>query len=276
MVGRGRRRTVISAGALVLALGVPSGPVAAAVRPHDCDHVGGGGLGGLAEGLCELVDGLTGPLEPVTDRIRRTDEPVHDDNDGALQDAPGEPAPPSTSTGPAPDVLPETFRPDCLPLIAAPDCGAETSPPPETEPAPEPSPEPEPSPGQTEETAREKRQAEVVARPPVEPPAPPDHRPLLKAEPKPAHVEPVDPEAPRVQLLWPYLDRMPTQMRGQKAILKPGRPSDALGTALTAALLLSAILAARIAYARRAGDEHGESMPFEPLRMRGRHRLASH
>ncbi|GGQ15802.1 hypothetical protein [Streptosporangium pseudovulgare] len=90
----------------------------------------------------------------------------------------------------------------------------------------------------------------------------------VTAEPSPPVA---DPEAPRVELLWPgagmreLRDRMPADRP-----VKPTRSSDPAGTALTIVLLVVAILAVRLLYVRRGG----ESMPFEPLRL-GRHRTAS-
>ena len=81
----------------------------------------------------------------------------------------------------------------------------------------------------------------------------------------------VDAEAPRVELLWPgpLMQEFQRQMPDRRP-LKPTQSSDALGTVLSTALLIAAILAVRLLYTRRTGEE---SMPFEPLRV-GRHRVA--
>ncbi|GAA3101654.1 hypothetical protein [Streptosporangium carneum] len=71
----------------------------------------------------------------------------------------------------------------------------------------------------------------------------------------------IDAEAPRLELLWPT---GPVMRKFQRTVT-PTRSPDPLGTALTAALLVAAILAVRLLYARRIGEE---SMPLEPLRMR--------
>ncbi|WP_182880740.1 hypothetical protein [Microbispora sp. H10949] len=95
----------------------------------------------------------------------------------------------------------------------------------------------------------------------------------------------VDPDADGlIPLLWPG-QKMPEfpGLRGRVTgvPLRDQRPYDAVGTALTAALLLSAVLATRVVSARRARagqQEPQESIPFEGgLRLpdrSGRHRLA--
>jgi hypothetical protein len=83
----------------------------------------------------------------------------------------------------------------------------------------------------------------------------------------------------RIPLLWP--GRMPeltSQMWGGGPVVRPQKTYDGPGTALTAVLLLSAVLATRVVAARRARGEQQESIPFEgglrvPSRS-GRHRLA--
>ncbi|MBP2703635.1 hypothetical protein JOL79_07455 [Microbispora sp. RL4-1S] len=81
-----------------------------------------------------------------------------------------------------------------------------------------------------------------------------------------------------IPLLWPglRLPQMSPATRG--AVIRPHRPHDGTGTALTALLLLSAVLATRVVSARRARAEQQESIPFEGgLRVpgrSGRHRLA--
>ncbi|MCG5214953.1 hypothetical protein [Streptosporangium sp. KLBMP 9127] len=271
---KGRGRAALSAGALALALGIPAAPAAAASSSSPgCDKIGGGLISGLAGSLCgltdgvtDLVDGLTGgKLSPMTDLVDRTGEKI-------LRKPTGEPSTPAvlvpsptpatpTTTPEVHDLLPETLGPTCPPTAA--NC--------ETVPSRQPKPD------QTRRKASERDETERLPVGPPRPsptPRPTDHRPETTENVQRVKSEPVDPESPRVDLLWPYLDRMPRPMQGRKAVVKPARPSDALGTALTAALLLSAILAARVVYARRAGDEHDETIPFEPLRVRGRQRLA--
>ncbi|WP_204077759.1 hypothetical protein [Planotetraspora phitsanulokensis] len=82
-----------------------------------------------------------------------------------------------------------------------------------------------------------------------------------------------------IPLLWPGNQEIPGLKGGLKSDpVRPSQPYDAAGTALTAALLLSAVLATRVVSARRARMEQLESIPFEggvrPARTSGRHRLA--
>ena len=92
-------------------------------------------------------------------------------------------------------------------------------------------------------------------------------------------VDPVmDPDDAGITLLWPgqYVPGLTSQMKG--APIRPRTTYDGVGTALTAALLLSAVLAARVVSTRRARADQQESIPFEGMRLPGRgggrHRLA--
>ncbi|MFC0863770.1 hypothetical protein ACFHYQ_15815 [Sphaerimonospora cavernae] len=81
-----------------------------------------------------------------------------------------------------------------------------------------------------------------------------------------------------IPLLWPGQRIPDIMLRNRGETVRPGRSHDPVGTALTAALLLSALLATRVVSARRARAEQRESIPFEggiqlPSRS-GRHRLA--
>ncbi|WP_432922201.1 hypothetical protein ACQPZZ_23935 [Microbispora sp. CA-135349] len=115
------------------------------------------------------------------------------------------------------------------------------------------------------------------------------YRPRLVAArddaPETAHPSKVNPDKEGViPLLWPgqKLPRLPELHGGPAgASARAHRSYDTLGTALTAALLLSALLATRVVSARRARagqQEPRESIPFEGgLRLpgkTGRHRLA--
>ncbi|MEU8278424.1 hypothetical protein ACFYOK_32565 [Microbispora bryophytorum] len=119
--------------------------------------------------------------------------------------------------------------------------------------------------------------------------SPEPYRPRLVAAlddtPDPGRAAKVDPDEDGViPLLWPG-QKMPElpQLRGAPAgaRARDHRTYDAAGTALTAVLLLSALLATRVVSARRARagqQEPDESIPFEGgLRLpgkTGRHRLA--
>jgi hypothetical protein len=91
------------------------------------------------------------------------------------------------------------------------------------------------------------------------------------------HARPrADPEQLRLPpLLWPgpSLPVLTEHMRAERVRPKKA-DDDLLGTCLTAALLLSAVLATRVVSTRRAREERPETIPLEPLRPRGRHRLA--
>ncbi|MBB5135868.1 hypothetical protein HNP84_005612 [Thermocatellispora tengchongensis] len=291
----------MSAGALALAIGgstlVTAPAASAAVPVLDCDRGSGSGLvSGLASGVCDLVgevtdavDGLTGgALGPVTEPLDRTAETVLGGGDdsstgtGTTGDlgkdtgkgeadkggpAERETATPTPSAESSHGLLPKGLDEVCVPLVASPKCAeAEATSPPDKRPTPTPEPD------------RRRESRRTAAPLPIEPPRPPERGPrqvtaqdteqTLTPDPLP-----IDLDEPRVDLLWPLTERLPVPMRVRPEELKPQRRSDTAGTALTAVLLLSAILAARIGYARRGRQE--PSIPFEPVRSRsGRHRLA--
>ncbi len=174
------------------------------------------------------------------------------------------------------DLLPKDFNDVCPPLTGSPECASssaistpdETTHPPAS-PSPRPSHRSRPTPTGDSQTA------------------PLPREPLRPAETHEQHgtgetgkadggerdkdatsdeVPVIDAEAPRLELLWPA---GPVMRKFQRTVT-PTRSPDPLGTALTAALLVAAILAVRVLYVRRIGEE---SMPLEPLRMR-RHRTA--
>ncbi|MCC5576092.1 hypothetical protein IMZ11_10615 [Microtetraspora sp. AC03309] len=114
---------------------------------------------------------------------------------------------------------------------------------------------------------------------PTEPTRPPDNRPNFIDGGKP--IRPVDlsvnPDDVGIPLLWPgqYVPGLATHMKGEP--IRSRRPYDMVETALTAALLLSAVLATRVVSARRARANLPETMPFEGVRLTGtpgRHRMA--
>ncbi|MEV8637485.1 hypothetical protein AB0395_38175 [Streptosporangium sp. NPDC051023] len=169
-------------------------------------------------------------------------------------------------------LLPKDLSSVCSPLTGSPECPStsaistpEESAPPSVSPRPSPSRRSRPIP--TDE--------ETAAPLPREPLRPPQTRGREtegnehedEARPEVSTPPPVvDAEAPRLELLWPT---GPVMRKFQRAVT-PTRSSDPLGTALTTALLIAAILAVRVLYARRIGEE---SIPLEPLRMK-RHRTA--
>ncbi|MEU7900705.1 hypothetical protein AB0B45_48740 [Nonomuraea sp. NPDC049152] len=295
-MGVGRRRTAVSAGLLALALAaLPMGEGFAQVRARDCER-GGGLLSGVTNGVCDLVDGVTDAVDgvtgnslgPVTEGVDKatgtvlapvgeiapTDKPAPTSTRSPrdTRDEPAERPPPERGGD---GLVSSTLENVCLPVLA---CDGEGVLAPVNEPEPSAAPKatasPSPSPSAT--PAKRRKDAETL---PVEAPTPPMSRPQLMQSvdevvtPEPA---PVDPDDPRVELLWPgpYSENLSDHIGAQ--VVRPSEPdSDVLGTALTAVLLGSAVLAARVMQSRRRRDEGGESIPFEPVRVGGgRHRLA--
>ncbi|MFF5205465.1 hypothetical protein [Streptosporangium sp. NPDC000396] len=277
-------RTAISAGALVLALGgalpVAAATSASAAARIDCGN--GGLIGGLTGELCKAVTTVGDVVNQITGNTSATAADTHDsggapkttaDDPGARSAAApsaepsGEPAPEGAKDS---GLLPTVLNDVCLSLVASPECPSPsaTSTP---EQAAEPSPSPHPSPSRRNRHKPAERKTVPIAAEPVRPPETRTHttdtdEPVIP-QPPPA----VDAEAPRVELLWPgpAVQEFQKRMPGRQAVT-PTRSSDTLGTAFTAALLVVAILAVRVLYAKRTGEE---SMPFEPLRV-GRHRMA--
>ncbi|WP_433355096.1 hypothetical protein ACQP25_15385 [Microtetraspora malaysiensis] len=113
----------------------------------------------------------------------------------------------------------------------------------------------------------------------TEPIRPPENRPNLIDEGRtilPVDLS-VDPDDVGIPLLWPgqYVPGLSTHMKG--AAIPARRSQNGVETALTAALLLSAVLATRVVSARRARANLPESMPLEGIRLSGspgRHRMA--
>lgn len=283
-------RTAISAGALALTLGgalltVVAGPASAAALMDECG--GGGLLGGVTGGLCKavgtvnnVVNGLTGGGPPPPADTGSTAETAGNDLNGTLPT----PAPTPDAKTPAlevkdGDLTPKSLDEVCSPMVDSPTCAGEsaTSVPGETdvpgkaavpEETARPSASPRPSPSRR---ARQRPHRDGGPVPPQEHPRPPrplphtdtadEDRPVISNGPPV-----IDAEAPRLELLWPA---GPVVQRLRGAVT-PTRSPDPLGTALTAALLVAAILAVRLLYTRRAGEK---SIPLEPLRAR-RHRTA--
>jgi hypothetical protein len=297
-----RRRSAVSASAIALALSIAplaADPAEASAAALDCEPRAGGLLAPVTNGLCEVVGGATGTVDTVTGGtltpVTGTVDKAADKVLNGVGDVPADPkatiapttsAPPG-SPAPEPRVpLPTLLDQVCLPLVTALGCTAE-----KTAPTPAPAaPAPRTTNGPTRSQKDEKKQASADDRRdrtgrevaetghgpfPVEAPAP-DLRPQFVGHPEP--IDPVRPridlEAPRADLLWPFLGQVHGEVRGPRAA-PAGHGSDALGTALTTLMLLSAVFGAHVAYRRRVGTRHGDSIPFEPLPVGGgRHRLA--
>ncbi|WP_182902023.1 hypothetical protein [Microbispora sp. H10830] len=276
------------------------------------------GVGRLADGVTDVADKATGGVtEPVTkavdDTVKTTTEATGtavndvgkavdtagqtltgaagtaagaasgaaDDASGAVSGATGALTGDGSGTAhsPAPGVqkltdgLTRAVQDTCLPLVAGEDCASH---------------EHRESGGKTR-PADKKATRPKASMTPEGTLSPEPYRPRLVAAlddaPETGRTAKVDPDEDGViPLLWPG-QRMPElpELRGDSAGARARghRSYDAAGTALTAVLLLSALLATRVVSARRARagqQEPDESIPFEGgLRLpgkAGRHRLA--
>ncbi|WP_113703674.1 hypothetical protein [Nonomuraea lactucae] len=274
-------RTAISAGVLAVALAAsPAVLPSSAALASDCPK-GGGLLGGVTNPVCDAVGKVTGTVDSVTgERLKPATQGLNDTTGQVLGEV-GETAPttgPSAGAEPAPTpsrtaLLPRALENVCLPVLA---CAPAATGAPAT-PGPEAS---APVSDDTRTGDRRGREKETVVVP-TGAPAYPDSEPhIMDVTPtgEPVTAEPTaDPDEPRIDLLWPNpLAKDLSIPLGDRLIVRPGRPaSDVLGTALTIALLISAIAATRVVQQRRRRAEQPESIPFEPLPANaGRHRLA--
>ncbi|WP_248961550.1 hypothetical protein [Sphaerisporangium perillae] len=305
--------TAISAGALTLALSggtallVAAPAAGSSSRLADCDR-GGTPLSSLTGGVCDLLSEVTdtvgdlgGGLKPVTDTVQKTvettvettTEKVLGGGNGAMatrppsasaspSQAPGEAGGGSggSGDGSGDDLLGLPIDTGCLPLIGSSECGdTDASPAPKSPAGPDRS-------GSGDHPATRSAPRMDNDRPPAD--RPPTGEPPVQGATLPA--EPVDRAMPSVHAtsppradiempplvpLWPGqpLPVLTGTLQARKTA--PPRPYDPVGTALTAVLLASAILATRVVQSRRAADTP-RSMPFEGLRSSeaGRHRLA--
>ncbi|TMR90856.1 hypothetical protein [Nonomuraea basaltis] len=272
-------RTAISAGVLAVALvAVPGAAPAAtaATATQDCTR-DGGLLSGVTNTLCNVVKSVTGTVDsltgnttdPVTSGVDKTTGKVLGEVGEAVPTTKatpkksGKPSPTPTGTG----LVPEALGDVCLPVLA---CEGKTVLDTLT-----PQPTSTPSPGRTGHPRERDKETSAL---PTTTPAPPESRPQLMDTGRPvAERKTADADEPRVDLLWPnpFAHELTVPMQDQR-VVRPSPPaSDVLGTALTIALLGSAVLATRIVQQRRQRKEPVESIPFEPARAgSGRHRLA--
>ncbi|MGV9379811.1 hypothetical protein ACWDRB_28590 [Nonomuraea sp. NPDC003707] len=273
-------RAAISAGVLAVALAaVPGAATAAAADAQDCTR-DGGLLSGVTNTLCDVVNTLTGTVDTLTGgTTKKVTDGVNDTTDEVLgrvgEVAPTTKATPDTKSSASPST-PGTGQEDdpqdsaCRPGQACVD----------EEDMQKLSPSPVPSPSRTSRP----REWGVESLPSKRPTAPEQRpqtvdtgRPVIEKETK------ADTDEPRVDLLWPnpFAHELTLPMQ-DKRVVRPSPPaSDVLGTALTIALLGSAVLATRIVQQRRQRTEPVESIPFEPARAgsgpgagNGRHRVA--
>ncbi|GGS56231.1 hypothetical protein GCM10010156_13500 [Planobispora rosea] len=271
---------------------------AGVLQPDDCRQ-GDGLLGGLTGGVCQVVDDVTDVVDGLTgDSLSPVTESVDDTADRTLggvgevlptrKPAPGATTPPSATASPRSTAtqrpgkgggLLPTVLSTCLPLVASPECGAEEDASPGDRPRPFASPGPSQSAGSAKGRERStsdrdrRRDGVAVAVSPAEPPHRPETRVHTTEVSDPVLPEPavVDIEAPRLEPLWPgaLVEELQRRMPGRQTVAATRR-SDPLGTALTTALLVAAILAVRMMYGKRGAEE---SIPLEPVRV-GRHRTA--
>ncbi|RCG29721.1 hypothetical protein DQ384_19280 [Sphaerisporangium album] len=299
----------------VTALLVAAPAAAAPARPAGCDGGGGpssgltddlcGLLGGVADTVDHLtrdLDGITRPIDETADKLLGGDRSSAGPSPAATPPAPASPKAAAPSGSPADDsptggeLLRVPVDTSCLPLIASDDCDREAVSPTPRPPAPRDrstptpaplpvAPSPSPSPSRVPDAPRSPEPAKTPT--PLSPSWPVEPGPTGGARPgggswavevprvTPSPVPSADVETPPIMPLWPG-QRLPT-LTGRLGArpVAPGRPYDAAGTALTAVLLASAILATRVVQARRR-DEPPRTMPLEGLGRpdAGRHRLA--
>ncbi|WP_283134393.1 hypothetical protein [Rhizohabitans arisaemae] len=268
MVGNPRRVLAISAGALVITMAAPALPGTAA-HAAECTGLGGilGVLEDLTSGLCEVTDevtgAVTGAIEGLTpnrtgpagkDPGETAGETVESGRDTAEETAadltaPPEPSAPPRGNGPSREE-PQTLPADpCLTLdrcdrpevVADLDILGHLA------------PDDVPGPGD---------EAAVRPRPPVR-----AARSTQRIPEEPREGDRADPHNPRLPLLWPVPHHLP-EFGGP--VVKSGKPEpyDLVGTLLTAALLLSAVLVARLTATRRR--ERPGSIPLEPAPAKNR------
>ncbi|MFC7385725.1 hypothetical protein [Sphaerisporangium rhizosphaerae] len=264
--------------------------------------LGGDGLKPLTDAVSDLGDGL----KPLTDQVEKTADKLtgrgHRSSPTAAPASPDTPDTPDADPSPSPgeardgsgddDLLGVPIDTDCLPLVGSADCGEEgapsTSKPPTGTDADRSTPSAAPSatPRGGGDDGDDDGGAGGKDRSPGEPPAGQQGPPQIVDRPGPpvdratpaaraSHPPSADVESPPLVPLWPGLP-LPSLLGDPRArTAVPERPYDVVGTALTAVLLASAILAARIVQSRRDSDAP-RSMPFEGMSHpdNGRHRLA--
>lgn len=277
-------RTAISAGALALALAaIPVVSSPALAEAVDCKR-SDGLLSGVTNGLCDVVEAVTGTVDTLTGD---TLKPVTKKVDGTADDllgTVGDAVPttiPTRSGQPQPtpsdnDLLPNTLSEVCLPVLA---CEHQDAQPHNKDPEhvldPQDSAKPTPT---AKPNKREKRDSTTTTLPTDGPTSPETEPHELDTPAHPIKIQTADTDMPRIDLLWPnpFAQDLTARLRDQP-IMRPSKPaSDVLGTSLTIALLISAILATRVVQQRRQRTEQPDSIPFEPARANNgrRHRLA--
>ncbi|MEU4574322.1 hypothetical protein ACBI99_31255 [Nonomuraea sp. ATR24] len=297
-------RSAISAGVLAMALAAV--PVAAPpAQAADCER-GGGLLSGVTDSLCGVVEAVTGTVDqltggltdPVTDGLDKTTDTVlgtvgeavptgrprasgkPSGKPAATPDPPGPVEPPEPPDPKVTELLPEPLDEVCLPVVGCDEdgvLGGLTTPTPTTT-GPDDGEDDRPADerGRREDTTAVP--AEVVTTPPGDTVVPPDNQPhLIDSRQEPVGDKPsADPEDFRIDLLWPnpFAEELGLPADERPVVRPSTRASDVVGTALTIILLATAVAATRIVQQRRHRREQSETIPFEPARGNGLHRLA--
>nr|WP_062340314.1 hypothetical protein [Herbidospora sakaeratensis] len=282
----GRRASALGAGVLAVAIGAAFPVVMAeAARAADCDR--GGLLPGVTDTLCKVVDGATdvvddvtkGGLDDVTDTVDKvvggvtgsdsssSDEKTKPGNNGNANGKSkngnngnnGNKA--ETSTGV------ETGTSDGGSVDACVlDCGHSPAPTLDAEPV-------RVQPADTATASAAPRKTRRERRPEPRPQfvttgesitASPEPTPPPVADAEPIRVDEVAPP-----LLWPG-QLIPELMSDtRKAPVRPKQAYDPVATGLTTLLLVSAVLAARVAWIKRARKDELEAMCPESLPLSG-------
>src|SRR5437868_7897355 len=268
----GHRRSVVSIGLLTLVLvACPIGASAASARIRDCEK-GGGLLSTVTDGLCTLVDKGTaavddltgGALTPVTKGVEESTGEVLGTVGGVVPTATPRGAGPPPTESPDPTPAPTNADQDCRLRAACAHPSGHQAPVGRQSPSP-----PSPSPTPAEHRRPETRHVPVA-------PLPPERRPQLiepldPVTPEPGHEEHGPLQVPPL-LPAPFSEDLAVRVPGHEPIRPRPMSGDVLGTTLTAILLGSAVLAARVVQRRRGRHEQGASIPFEPAPGGGRQR----
>ncbi|WP_062348596.1 hypothetical protein [Herbidospora yilanensis] len=275
----GRPASTLAAGVLAVAIGAAFPLVVAeAARAADCDR--GGLLPGVTDTLCKVVDGATdivdgvtkGGLQDVTDTVDKvvggvtgSDSSTSSPAPGQTQDS-GKPEKDNktgSSTGVEAGVT-DGGSVDVCGLT----CGHSPVPtldaePVRVKPTESAGPAPTGRRGNRRERRPEPRPQFVTTGESIT--ASPEPTPPPVAEPEPVSVDEVAPP-----LLWPG-QLIPELMSDTRKVppVRPRQAYDPVATGLTTLLLVSAVLAARVAWLKRARKEELEAMCPESLPLSG-------
>ncbi|WP_066368235.1 hypothetical protein [Herbidospora mongoliensis] len=276
-MGIGRRASNLGAGVLAVAIGATF-PLLAAEAARAADCAGGGLLPGVTDTLCKVVDGVTDLVDDVTG------DGLDDVTDTVDKVVGGVTGSDSTKTStPSPTPAAPQKEPTTGPSVSGADDGTSGgtsvsacttrcahSPAPTLDAEPVRVKPATPSPAAERKRRRERR-------PEPRPQFIDDGRPIVvvAAEPTPRPTEPAEIEPVRVDevappLLWPG-QLIPELMSDDipKTQVRPKQTYDPVATGLTTLLLVSAVLAARVAWIKRARKEELEALCPEALPLSG-------